>query len=186
MMHPHTEVRLVNPAIGRGVFATQFLLRGTIVWVIDGLDRVFSLAKAHALPRAYGPLLDRYCYRDAQDRLILCWDHARLMNHSCEPNCLGADLGFELAVRDIHPGEELTDDYTSLHLRPHEAFDCLCGASECRRTICREDRDVLEQRWNLLLSQALAAADSVAQPLAELLRPAQLVRARRTLFARLG
>lgn len=33
MIHPDTELRFINPEIGYGVFATQFIPRGTITWV---------------------------------------------------------------------------------------------------------------------------------------------------------
>jgi hypothetical protein len=39
-------------------------------------------------------------------------------------------------VRDIHPGEELTDDYATLNLE--ESFACLCGTRECRNRISPE------------------------------------------------
>ena len=32
---------------------------------------------------------------------ILCWDNARFVNHSCEPNCLTGGFDFEFAIRDI-------------------------------------------------------------------------------------
>lgn len=37
---------------------------------------------------------------------------------------------FDLAIGDIEPGEQLTNDYTLLNLE--ESFDCACGSSRCR------------------------------------------------------
>lgn len=34
-----------------------------------------------------------------------------VVNHSCEAPCLGSGYEFEIAVRALLPGEELTDDY---------------------------------------------------------------------------
>lgn len=62
---------------------------------------------------------------------------ARLINHSCEPNCEmqkwwvnGQYRVGVFALRDIKPGEELTYNYK------FHAFDtpqkCLCGTPSCR------------------------------------------------------
>jgi hypothetical protein len=37
MIHPWTELRFINDSIGYGVFATQFIPKGTIVWALDDL-----------------------------------------------------------------------------------------------------------------------------------------------------
>ena len=40
MIHPDTELRYVNDAIGYGVFATRHIPCGTITWVRDHLDQI--------------------------------------------------------------------------------------------------------------------------------------------------
>ena len=50
MVHPHTELRFVNPLIGWGVFATRLIPQGTIVWALDALDQRFTPEQAAALP----------------------------------------------------------------------------------------------------------------------------------------
>jgi hypothetical protein len=58
------------------------------------------------------------------------------INHSCEPNAfMRSTRGHVLffALRDIHPGEEITVDYgTTLH---KDSKKCFCGAASCRGTI---------------------------------------------------
>lgn len=58
------------------------------------------------------------------------------INHSCEPNSymkiLYGHILFQ-ALRDIHPGEEITIDYEST-LHPNSK-KCTCGSTLCRRTI---------------------------------------------------
>src|SRR5262245_12741127 len=114
MIHPHTELRFINPELGFGVFATQFIPRGTVTWVRDHLDQVIPAERLATLPPPYRALLDRYTFRGAAGQHILCWDIGRFMNHSCEPSCLGPSADFEIAVRDVYPGEELTGDYGAL------------------------------------------------------------------------
>lgn len=46
----------------------------------------------------------------------MCWDWGRYMNHSCAPNTLGLGPYADVAVRDIHPGEQLTCEYGMLNL----------------------------------------------------------------------
>ncbi len=42
MMHPHSELRFINESIGYGVFATKFIPKGTITWILDELDQKFT------------------------------------------------------------------------------------------------------------------------------------------------
>lgn len=60
------------------------------------------------------------------------------INHCCEPNAYmrtvyGHVLFF--ALREIHPGEEITIDYEQT-LHP-DSKRCFCGANNCRGTINR-------------------------------------------------
>lgn len=163
MVHPHTELRFVSPEIGFGVFATRPIPRGTVTWALDCLDQHFTTEERAALPPYAQEQLEKYSYVDAQGRHVLCWDHARFFNHSCNANCLSVGYDFELAVRDIAAGEELTDDYGTLN--PSEPFPCLCGASNCRRRVLPDDFDRHGGRWNDLAREAFFLIPTVAQPL---------------------
>ena len=67
-------------------------------------------------------LVRRYTFLTAAGTNLLCWDGGRLMNHSCQPSCAGTHLGFEVAIRDLEPGAELTNDYATLSLTEEEFF----------------------------------------------------------------
>src|SRR5882762_139189 len=116
MIHPHTELRFAGPHIGWGVFATRPIPRGTITWALDALDQRFTDAQIAALPTAARQQLDIYSFINSHGLHVLCWDHARFVNHSCAANCLSVGYDFELAIRDIAAGEELTDDYGTFNL----------------------------------------------------------------------
>ncbi len=133
MIHPHTELRFINPTVGFGVVATARIPRGTITWARDPLDIAMSEARARALGPLYRATLDRFTFTDGMRQRILCWDIARYVNHSCEPGCLAPGFDFEIAVRDIEAGEELCDDYGTLN--PVEPFDCACDCVGCRRVV---------------------------------------------------
>lgn len=165
MVHPDTELRFVSPAIGRGVFATRPIPRGTIVWALDVLDQRFRPSEVAVLPAYARAQLEKYAYLDAQGDHVLCWDIARYFNHSCDANCLSAGYDFELAVRDIAAGEELTDDYGTLN--PTEPFPCACGRAGCRGAVLPDDPVRLGDAWNRLACESFALIRRVPQPLWE-------------------
>lgn len=124
MIHPHTEVKFISDEIGYGVVAKQFIPAGTITWVLDKLDREFTPEQYDQMDDLYKEILDTYTFRNNKGTMILCWDIGRFVNHSFNSNCLTTAYDFEIAIRDIHPGEQLTDDYGYLNIsEPFEAKD---------------------------------------------------------------
>ena len=66
------------------------------------------------------------------------------LNHSCEPNAGWKGQLFLMAMRDIQPGEELTDDYamvmhSNAGSREHFKMRCYCGATRCRGVVTEDD-----------------------------------------------
>lgn len=162
MLHPHTEVRFISPEIGSGVFATSPLPKGTITWVQDPLDQVIDL-EAQPEYRDYPPTLERYSFRNADGHYVLCWDQARFVNHNCQANCLSPGLDFEICIRDIQQGEELTNDYGSLNLEFQ--MECSCRAPGCRGVTQPGDFENLAPQWDKLLQMAFPQIAKVDQPL---------------------
>ena len=69
------------------------------------------------------------------------WNTARLLNHSCAPNCEAWIEGKRIylyALQDIPSGEELTFDY-GFDIENFEDHPCLCGSSECVGYIVRRE-----------------------------------------------
>ncbi len=68
---------------------------------------------------------------------------ARLINHSCDPNCEAVIEGkgiFIYALKTIHPGTELAYDYKYERTGENDAelgkiYACRCGSDNCRGTI---------------------------------------------------
>jgi hypothetical protein len=163
VLHPHTELRAADERIGLGVFATRPIPRGTIIWVLDRLDQVVPCTQVERFGQAYEALLERYAFRNAEGAWILCWDFARLVNHSCDANSLSTGWDFDVAVRDIAAGEEITNDYASLNL--DAPFRCCCEALGCRRWVEPGDFERLDARWDELVKDAFTDVARVAQPL---------------------
>ena len=163
MIHPATELRWVSEVIGYGVFATAFIPKGTITWVRDDLDQTFTADQVARMDEPYPRILDKYTFVDAEGMIVLCWDHSRFVNHSCDANCLSAGYDFEIAIRDIQPDEELRDDYGTLNLR--QPFPCACESGRCRKQIAPDDMDRLSETWDALVRPVFPLIPHVPQPL---------------------
>jgi len=82
------------------------------------------------------------------------WNPARLLNHSCSPNCdAEQDDGriWIVAQRLIQPGEEITYNY-GYDLVDYREHPCQCGAAECVGFM------VAEEFFGLLRARAGAAS----------------------------
>jgi hypothetical protein len=163
MIHPDTELRFIDDAIGHGVFATKPIPRGTVVWVLCRFDIVLTPEAVRALPAPYLPIIENYAYGTADGNRVLCWDHGRSINHSCDPAMLGVGAQVEIAVRDIAAGEQLTCEYGSLNL-PYR-LDCKCGSPHCRGVIGGDDVLTHWRAWDEAVGRALTLAAHVPQPL---------------------
>jgi hypothetical protein len=175
MIHPHTALAFINPVIGFGVVATARIPRGTITWVRDPLDVALSASEAAALGVLYQATLDRFTFIDGAGQRVLCWDIARYINHSCDPVCLAPGFDFEIAVRDVEVGEQLSDDYGALNTL--EPFECACQAASCRRVVRPDDHVRLAEVWDEQLRQAFPSIRLADQPLWPLVRRAPEVEA---------
>lgn len=168
MIHPKTEIKLISKEIGYGVIATEFIPAGTITWALDALDREFTPVQFKNLKPIYQNILDTYCYRNNKGNLVLCWDHGRYVNHSFKSNCLSTAYDFEIAIRDIHPGEELTDDYGYLNVsEPFRGIE----EGTVRKTVYPDDLLNFHEVWDEQLLQNFSKIIQVKQPLKQLLVP---------------
>ena len=75
------------------------------------------------------------------------WNTARLINHSCNPNCEVEGEGLKLwisSLRKIKKGEELTYDYGFGYDADYKQFPCKCQSRNCVGYIVREG-----SRWRI-------------------------------------
>ena len=103
---------------GIGVFVTQDVPRGTLLWKFDSrIDRVFSQEEIDSLPLATASFVRRFSTWHAASGLwIFCGDNGRHFNHSDAPNTFSAGIGFgdDYAAIDLKAGDELTSDYRTI------------------------------------------------------------------------
>lgn len=167
MIHPDTQLKFISPEIGYGVVATKFIPKGTITWVFDPLDQVFTPEEISKLAPIFQEKLNTYSYRDHNGNFILCWDNSRFVNHSFHSNCISTPYNFELAVRDIQPGEELTDDYGYLNVT--EPFVCLQEEGTSRTMVMPDDLLHFYGEWDARLKSAFKEFNKVPQPFLDLI-----------------
>jgi hypothetical protein len=125
---------------GRGVYATCFIPKATrvIEYVGELIDKKESDRRGlsqHAKSLRTGDAAV-YIFTLSKNFDIdgnVPWNTARLINHSCSPNCEAWIEGrriFIHALRDIRAGEELTYDY-GFDVDCYEEHPCRCGEPEC-------------------------------------------------------
>lgn len=169
MIHPHTELRYINEQMGFGVFATQFIPKGTITWALDELDQILEPNYLDTVDKYKGEIIKKYAYRNQDGKFVLCWDLGRYVNHSFHANCMGTAYEFEIAIRDIYPGEQLTDDYGTLNI--DEPFECNLEEGTERRVVYPDDLLTYYEEWDQQVLSALKHFFEVEQQLIHLLRP---------------
>jgi SET domain-containing protein len=84
------------------------------------------------------------------------YNDARLINHSCNPNCEVNGKGLKLwifALRDIKKDEELSYDYGFGYDEDYKQFVCKCGAKNCVGYIVREG-----SRWRIKKSRSASVS----------------------------
>ena len=75
------------------------------------------------------------------------YNTARLINHSCNPNCEVKGAGLKIwvyAIKDIKKNEELSYDYGFGFDEDFKNYPCRCGSKKCCGYIVREG-----SRWRI-------------------------------------
>lgn len=172
MLHPATELRYVNADVGYGVFATEHIPLGTLIYVQDALEIVLRPDDPLLQDPRYATRIKKFAYEDENGNHIISWDFAKHINHCCHANTLSTGYGFEIAIRDIQPGEEITDEYTLF--APRHAMTLRCHFADCRQRLHPGDLVQYGPQWDRLIQQALQKLPDVPQPLLALVDEATL------------
>jgi SET domain-containing protein len=138
---------------GRGLFAVESIARNEIVAIKGG--HIVDMATVHSLPERLRnsdvQIADGFhlvALEEAEYEAVMLF-----LNHSCEPNVGFAGNAVLVAMRDVHPGEELTTDYTLFDDYDGEMV-CRCGTASCRHTINGRDwrRPELQRKYGKYFS----------------------------------
>lgn len=132
---------------GLGVFATQHIGHGEIIWKFDPeFDQVFSTDYIQRQPDHIKEFLERYTYAHPSDprMMVLDSDEGRFMNHLDQPNTDFSNPEIGVALRQISAGEELACDYRHFTIGPlvhqpprHQVLPIQIEQKHRRRLIAR-------------------------------------------------
>lgn len=167
MIHPDLEIKWVNDQVGYGLFAKRLIPKGTITYIKDDLEIILRPGDSRLRNKLYRNIIEKYSYIDQNGNYILSWDLAKYVNHSCNPNSLTTGYDFEIAIRDIESGEQLTDDYGLFNM--NETLECHCGQPNCRGKINKKDFSKMITQWDTKIQEALEYFKQVQQPLLPLM-----------------
>ena len=138
---------------GRGLYASKDIKEGTRI--IDYIGKIITKKQTEETERfdnakpIYLFNLNKKYDLDGDFK----YNTARLINHSCGPNCEVTGKGLKLwifAIRDIKKGEELSYDYGFGYDKDYKDYVCKCGKSNCCGFIVREG-----SRWRIKKSKSL-------------------------------
>jgi len=131
----------------RGLFASKNIKKGTKI--IYYIGKIITKKQTENNPKFDN---DKAIYLfNLNNRYDLDGDFtyntARLINHSCDPNCEVEGKGLKLwisSIKDINKNEELTYDYGFSFDENYKDFPCKCGSKNCCGYIVREG-----SRWRI-------------------------------------
>jgi uncharacterized protein len=106
-----TEVKVAtDPRMGLGLFATEFIPKDSIVWeFVEGVDIKVSVDRVEQMSEAQQEYFEKYAWVEDDYYYSSC-DLTNFVNHSYQPNLKIIDE-IMISLRDIHPGEELFENY---------------------------------------------------------------------------
>jgi uncharacterized protein len=99
-----------SPIHGIGVFAGEFIRKGTKIWrFVEGFDQFYSRKRFARLPKPARDYIGQHGYR-VDGEILFTADNDHHMNHADRPNTYLRN-GYAIARRNIRKGEEITNDY---------------------------------------------------------------------------
>jgi len=108
---------------GIGLFADQFIPKGTVTWKFDPrFDIYFEPKEVEKMPEIQKDLIIHFAYLSKKSgKYVYSIDNTRFTNHSTSPNIVEDDQLFggdaeicTVALKDIQIGEEMTIDYREI------------------------------------------------------------------------
>ena len=153
---------------GKGLFAKEFIPKGTITWFKCSNCKVYTKSDILKLKKKDKEFVYWHAFRIKSGEYILPCDEASYTNHSCNANILDSGRGFDIVIRDIKKGEEVTYDYRAFY---DIDMKCFCNEDNC----CKKVKSIhpipreLKKYWERKIVPSLKSIKDVDQPLNKLL-----------------
>ena len=180
-MHRDIELRdHPSAVIGKGLFATAFIPKGTAIWKDMPNHEQASIGRTYPITEVvswensenpeqrelfawaltYGYQISKTSF-DLPSREDIERDYSYFMNHSCDPSCWILTPCVWIAKRDIQPGEEIHYDYATTEGVFTRIQDCACGSPVCRGKVTAEDWKVpqIQERYRGHIADYLVDSD---------------------------
>ena len=132
---------------GLGLYAAKNIKKGTKI--IDYVGKIITKKQTEQSEK-YDNAKPIYLF-NLNNRYDLDGDYsfntARLINHSCDPNCEVFGAGLKIwvyAMKNIKKGDELSYDYGFSFDQDFKKYPCRCGSKKCVGYIIREG-----SRWRI-------------------------------------
>ena len=123
----------------KGLFANKDIMKGTKI--INYIGKIITKKQTDENPKFdNGKAIYLYNLNNK-------YDTARLINHSCNPNCEVEGKGLKLrisSIKDIKKGDELSYDYGFSFDKDYKDFPCKCRSKNCCGYIVRQG-----SRWRI-------------------------------------
>jgi SET domain-containing protein len=167
MIIPWVRIVWISDQKGYGLVASRPIPKGTVTFAQDGLDIVIPNDGIDRVDPQLMEYVEKYSYEDYLGNRIVSWDLAKYMNHDDDANTLTTGYGFEVAVRHIEEGEEVTDDYRIFSTLHDTNF-----IHENRRIEeIKPWPDHLLAHWDSRVKESLLNITKTEQPLLSFIQP---------------
>jgi SET domain-containing protein len=118
---------------GEGTFAAEDIEAGERIFAVDDSNVVPEGVSHEEVEREHR----HHCDDIAGGAKVILGEPDGCINHSCRPNVNRKTINgvrYEIALRDIRAGEELTHDYR-INGGGDTVWECNCGSERCQTTI---------------------------------------------------
>ena len=118
---------------GEGTFAAVDIGAGERIFAVDDSNVVPEGVDLEEIEREHR----HHCDDIAGGKKVILGEPDGCINHCCDPNLVRkteAGVRYEISLRDISAGEELTHDYC-INGGGDTVWECNCGSARCRGTI---------------------------------------------------
>lgn len=152
---------------GKGIFADEFIPKGTIVYYYGSNDTYLSKNEFQFLSEDKREQLFKYGVEDEAGNWLVTDGDA---NHSCDANILSLFIDSQycdVAVKDIHVDEEITIDYGLFYSSFPWSMTCKCASTLCRKIVgsgIPVDTET-QELWHSRISEAASRIFDVKQKL---------------------